>query len=46
MPSLHLLGEYDSLIQQHQEQITPALTQLQILVDQPLQQLRQQEQSL
>lgn len=46
MPPLHLLGEYESLTQQHQEQFTPALTQLQASVDQMLQQLRQQEQSL
>lgn len=46
MPPLHLLGEYESLTQQHQEQFTPALTQLQASIDQMLQQLRQQEQSL
>lgn len=46
MPSLHLLGEYESLTQQHQEQFAPALTQLQASVDQMLHQLRQQEQSL
>ena len=27
MPPLHLLGEYESLTQQHQEQLIPALTQ-------------------
>ncbi len=46
MSPLHLLGEYESLIQQHQEQFAPALTQLQASVDQMLHQLRQQEQSL
>jgi hypothetical protein len=46
MPPLHLLGEYESLIQQHQEQFAPALNQLQASVDQMLHQLQQQEQSL
>lgn len=46
MPPLHLLGEYESLTQQHQEQFAPALIQLQASVNQMLQQLRQQEQSL
>jgi hypothetical protein len=46
MPPLHLLGEYESLTRQHQEQFAPALTQLQASVDQMLHQLRRQEQSL
>lgn len=46
MPSLHLLGEYESLTNQHQEQFAPALTQLQASVDQMLHQLRQQERLL
>lgn len=46
MSPLHLLGEYESLMQKHQEQFAPALTQLQELVDQMVHQLRQQERPL
>jgi len=46
MSSLHLLGEYESLVRQHTEQFTPTLIQLQASVDQTLHQLRQQERSL
>jgi hypothetical protein len=46
MSPVQLLGEYESLIQQHQEQFTPALTQLQALVNQTLHDLQEQERSL
>ncbi|HEY9645316.1 MAG TPA: hypothetical protein V6C88_03050 [Chroococcidiopsis sp.] len=46
MPFQPLLGEYESLIQQHYEQFTCALSHLQASVEQTLQDLRQQEQSL
>jgi hypothetical protein len=46
MPPLHLLDEYESLIQQHRSQFAPALTELQASVTQTLHHLRQQERSL
>jgi hypothetical protein len=46
MPLLRLLGEYESLTQQHQEQFIPALTRLQASINQTLHQLQQQERSL
>jgi hypothetical protein len=46
MPQVHLLSEYQSLVQQHQAQFNPTLTQLQASVNEMLQQLQQQEQPL
>ncbi|MBV9387566.1 MAG: hypothetical protein JOZ78_14195 [Chroococcidiopsidaceae cyanobacterium CP_BM_ER_R8_30] len=46
MTLLHLLAEYEALVQQHREQFTPTLTQLQASVNETLHQIRQQERSL
>lgn len=46
MPPLRLLGKYESLTRQHQEQFMPALAQLQASINQTLHQLQQQERSL
>ncbi len=46
MSALPLLAEYNSLVQQHQEQFNPTIAQLQVSVDEMLHQLRQQEQAL
>jgi len=46
MTQLHFLTEYQSLVQQHQAQFTPALDHLQATVNETLTQLRQQERSL
>jgi len=46
MPQLNLMAEYNSLVQQHQEQFAPALAQLQTFVEETLDQLREQEQAL
>ncbi|MDX2239268.1 MAG: hypothetical protein NW224_01180 [Leptolyngbyaceae cyanobacterium bins.302] len=46
MSQLHLLAQYESLVQQHQAQFNPTLTQLQVSVNETLHHLQQQEQSL
>lgn len=46
MTPLHLLSDYESLVQQHREQFTPALEKLQASVNETLHQLQQQERSL
>lgn len=46
MTAIHLLADYESLVQQHQEQFTPALLRLQTSVNETLHQLQQQEQAL
>lgn len=46
MTAIHLLADYESLVQQHQEQFTPELLRLQASVNETLHQLQQQEQSL
>lgn len=46
MTLLHLLDEYEALVQQHREQFTPALSQLQASVNETLHQLQQQERPL
>ncbi len=46
MTPLHLLADYESLVQQHREQFTPALLRLQASVNETLHQLQQQERSL
>jgi hypothetical protein len=46
MSPLHLLGEYEALTQQHQEQFMSTLAHLQASVSETLNQLRQQERSL
>lgn len=46
MTPLHLLADYESLVQQHREQFTPALERLQASVNETLHQLQQQERSL
>jgi hypothetical protein len=46
MAQLHLLAEYQSLVQQHEAQFTPTLTRLQASLNETLHQLQQQEQEL
>ena len=46
MTPLHLLADYESLVQQHREQFTPELLRLQVSVNETLHQLQQQERSL
>lgn len=46
MTPLHLLADYESLVQQHREQFTSALLRLQASVNETLHQLQQQERSL
>lgn len=46
MTAIHLLADYESLVQQHQEQFTPELLRLQASVNETLHQLQQQERSL
>lgn len=46
MSQLHLLAQYESLVQQHQAQFNPTLTQLQASVNETLHHLQQQEQTL
>jgi hypothetical protein len=46
MTPIHLLADYESLVQQHREEFTPALLRLQTSVNETLHQLQQQERSL
>jgi hypothetical protein len=46
MTPLHLLADYESLVQQHREQFIPALEKLQASVNETLHQLQQQERAL
>ena len=46
MTPIHLLADYESLVQQHQEQFTPTLLRLQASVNETLHQLQQQERAL